>query len=172
MINTILSAITAFAIVFAAIQIIINRKQLYLSTISKCIDDYRNLGELQQDTSDAKVINRYIDLTNEELFYFQHNYMPKVVSKEWIEGMIDFMPLTDKEGNIVNENYAIKYISENRNKILQNYPRVRSAFEINGKYNIDAVYSSDENKRAERVRERKKLVNEILKNVKRFDWFD
>lgn len=81
-VNLIISSITTLAIIFAVVQIKINRKQLYLSTITKCICDFRNLGYLNQQTTDYLIINRYIDLTNEELFYIQHNYIPKDISKE------------------------------------------------------------------------------------------
>lgn len=62
--NLIISGITALAIVFAVIQIKINKNQLFLSTITKCVSDFRNLGELNRQTKNAVIINRYVDLTN------------------------------------------------------------------------------------------------------------
>ena len=43
--DVIFSGITALAIVFAAVQIKINQKQLFLSTIEKCVGDFEALGE-------------------------------------------------------------------------------------------------------------------------------
>jgi hypothetical protein len=170
--NLIISGVTALAIVFAVIQIKINKKQLFLSTITKCISDFRNLGELNRQTKNADIINRFIDLTNEELFYFQHKYIPKVIRKEWIDGMIDFIPITNINGQILNKEYCIKYIAENRSILFQNYPRIQNAFELNKTFDFGLIYSTDETKRIERVKERKRLIEEILKKINIFNFFD
>lgn len=170
--SLIISAITASAIVFAVVQIKINEKQLFLSTITKCIADFRNLGELNRQTTDPVIINRYVDLTNEELFYFQHNYIPKDIMKEWIDGMIDFMPITNINGQILNKKYCIKYIASNRSMVFQNYPRVQNAFEINKIFDFRLIYTTDESKRIDKVKERKMLITEIVKKVNAFEWFD
>lgn len=168
----ILSLITASAIVFAAIQIKINRKQLFLSTITKCVSDFRELGQLSKDTKDTHILNKYVDLTNEELFYFQHKYIPKDVSKEWIDGMIDFMPLTTIDGKVLNADYAIEYLVKNRTTVFQNFPRILNAFEVPDSYDINLIYSTDISQRLERVKERKRLISRVLKNAQKFKWFD
>jgi hypothetical protein len=170
--NLIISGITALAIVFAVIQIKINKKQLFLSTITKCVTDFRSLGVLNQKTTEADIIYRYIDLTNEELFYFQHHYIPNVIMKEWIDGMIDFMPITDINGKILNGKYCIKHISQNRSMLFQNYPRVQNAFEIKKSFDFGLVYSADESKRIDKIKERKRLIEEILKKVNAFNWYN
>ena len=170
--NLIISAIMAFAIVFAGIQININRKQLYLSTITKCVSDFRNLGEINRQTTDSLIINRYIDLTNEELFYFQHNYIPKIIMKEWIDGMIDFIPITNKKGQILNKKYCIEFIADQRSIIFQNFPRIQNAFEINKTFNVELIYSTEEEKRIDKVKERERLIKEILIKIRGFNWFD
>ncbi len=171
-INLGLPTITASALVFASIQIKINRKQLFQSTITKCVSDFRDLGELNKETKETKIITKYIDLTNEELFYFQHNYIPKDVAKEWIDGMIDYLPITCQSGTILNADYIIRFLSDNRETILQNYPRIQNAFEVKGKYDFELIYSNKSAERLPRVNERKKIINEILKNLRTFDWFD
>ena len=170
--NLIISGITALAIVFAVVQIRINKKQLFLSTITKCVSDFRNLGELNRQTVDTIIINRYVDLTNEELFYFEHNYIPKDIMKEWIDGMIDFIPITNSKGHILNKKYCVKYIANNRSIIFQNFPRIQHTFEISKTYDFSLIYSTDESKRIDRVKERKRLIEEIFKKVNTFDWFD
>lgn len=169
--SSILSFIGVSAIIFAARQININRKQLFLSTITKCIDDFRNCGELKRQTDNSLTINRYIDLTNEELFYFQHKYIPDDISKEWIDGMIDFIPITDRGQKILNEEHCIKYIADNRSTLFHSFPRIQNAFEVGESYDFKLIFSMDEKGRKERMRERKKLIDEIQKNIKQFDWF-
>lgn len=170
-ISLIVSAVTAFAALFAAIQIKISRKQLFFSTITKCIADFRDLGTINKSTINEDVIHKYIDLTNEELFYFQQDYIPKDISKEWIDGMIDFLPLTNSNGIVLNHEFVIGYILENKDRLLQSFPRIKNAFEIKGNYNFILVYTSDSDKRQLRVEERNKLINEILNNIKRFKQF-
>ena len=165
-------AVTAGAILFAGAQIIINRKQLHLSTITKCIDSFRALGGIKRDTTDLEIIKEYVDIVNEELFYFQHKYIPKEVSKEWIDGMIDYLPITNTKFDILNQEHCIEYLANNRKDFLRDYPRIQNAFEVRGKYNFRLIYSVDEKERLMRVEERKKLITEILKNIKRFDWYD
>ena len=85
---------------------------------------------MRSETIDRSIITRYIDLTNEELFYFQHHYIPKEISKEWIDGMIDFIPITNKSGNILNKDHVINYFTEHRIELLKNFPRIQNALKI------------------------------------------
>lgn len=171
-INLILSTITTCTVIFTFYQLKVNQKQLHLSTITKCIMDFRNLGILSKETNDPVVLNHYIDFTNEELFYFQHKYIPREVSKEWIDGMVAFIPITNPKHEILNADYCIKQLALQRNKFLKGFPRVQNAFEISGEYDFDLIYCRDEDQRLESARERKKLIKEILQNIDRFNWFD
>jgi hypothetical protein len=166
-IELVLSAITALAIVFAAIQIKINRKQLYLSTITKCIADFRKLGILNKDTKKLKIIDNYVDLTNEELFYIQHKYIPKTVAKEWIDGMIDFIPIINKKGEVLNSQSALKRLVDDRKLVAQRFPRIENAFKIAHKYNFELIYATEENMGLKRTRERQRLIDEIMANIRK-----
>lgn len=169
--NLIVSSITAFALIFAVIQITINRKQLFQSTISKCIDNFRELGALTRKTSDSQQIFKYIDLTNEELFYFQNNYIPKVIMKEWIDGMIDYIPIKDKNGNILNKKYCIKKLAEKQHELFRNFPRIQNAFEVKNNYDWDLIYTSRNEDRNNRLKERIALIKEIIQNINNFELF-
>jgi|GEM_PF-2268547 hypothetical protein len=57
-VNLVLSTITALTIVFAAVQIKINRKQLFLSTITKCVATFRDLRELNSESNGLEVIRK------------------------------------------------------------------------------------------------------------------
>lgn len=54
-------------------------------------------------------MKNYIDLVNEELFYIQRGYLPTDIAKEWIDGTIDYIPITNKTGPRItlNENICI-----------------------------------------------------------------
>jgi hypothetical protein len=168
--NTIISGLTTCAIVFAVIQININKKQLFFSTIAKCVSDYRSLGEINKLTNDPNTISKYVDLTNEELFYFQNKYIPKIIMMEWIDGMIDFMPITNSYGVIINNDACIAYLAEKRAILFKNYPRIRYAFEVKNHYDFSLIYSEVEDQGSKSAKERLKLIKEILKNVSAFKW--
>lgn len=63
-----------------------------------CIDRYQQLlpalnrsssrvGSALQE-SDRDAIRAYLDLSNEELFYFKARYLPRAVAIEWTEGIL------------------------------------------------------------------------------------
>jgi hypothetical protein len=81
--------IVAVGVLLAITQININRKQLHLATLNRCIDVFRNMSGMRSLQSSATDVHNYIDFVNEELFYIQHKYLPKVVALEWLDGMLD-----------------------------------------------------------------------------------
>ena len=72
----------------------------------------------------------YIDLVNEELFYFQNGFLPRVVAEEWLDGMIDMIPIYDPYGNVLNLGYCIPIIHQRKLLDQYRFRRVRRAFTI------------------------------------------
>jgi hypothetical protein len=168
--SDIVDLITAAAVIFAGIQIYINRKQLFLSTITKCISDFRRLKGLSRETVDVIILTKYIDISSEELFYFKHNYLPKIVAIEWVDGMIDFMPITSS-GIVVNKDECISELANSYKKYFDNFPRLKHALNVTGNYDFKLIYDSDYSDQDSRMRERRRLVNEILRNNDKFKYF-
>lgn len=83
------------------ITIYIARKQLFLSTISKCIDEFRKVV-YDKTTCDEERTKKYIELCNEQLLYIRNNYIPFDIAVEWIDGMIDYLPVINKDREILN----------------------------------------------------------------------
>lgn len=166
LLSLILSATTVVALFLAVRQIKINRQQLYLSTITKCIQDFRSLSGFDKKTTDTKEIWKYVDLVSEELFYFQYDYIPENVSLEWIDGMIDYLPITTKSGEVLNREHCVDYLAKNGEEFLIAFPRIRSSFEVKRDYNFGLVYSKEKELIPRRVKERIRLAKEIFKNVK------
>ncbi len=162
--------IAAIAIIFAAGQIWINRKQLFLSTIAKCIADYRSVLGLEKESVDKTAILKYLDLCNEELFYFKHRYLPLKIAYEWVDGMLNYIPITDKQTNILNPKNCLQYLMDNPH-ILNQYPRILVSFEVSGKYDFELIYDTDFLNRKRRQAERKKLTLEIVHNNQIFEYF-
>ena len=162
--------ITAIGVLIAVTAYGITRKSLYLTTIEKCIEGFRNLKNLNKQPSQEE-IEKYIDLVNEELFYFQHGYLPIEIADEWIDGMIDFLPVFNKKWNVLNPNNCIKDLGEKHDRYFQNYPQLVTAFTIKEQYDFTLIYSSDTKSSTKRKSQRRKLIIEILKNLKVLKWY-
>ena len=169
-VEMITQVITALGVLIAVTAYSVSRKSLYLSTIEKCIEGFRNLKNLKKQPS-REEIEEYVDLVNEELFYFQHGYLPIEIADEWIDGMIDFIPIFDKKGNVLNPNNSIQDLAEKHEKYFQNYPRVVTAFTVKGSHDFKLIYSSDAKSSTKRKSQRRKLIIEILKNLKVLKWY-
>ncbi len=163
-ISTIAQVVSAGAIVFAVRQIQINRNQLYSNTIIRCLDSFQEI-DITQETDDEKQIRRYIDLIGEELFYIQKGFIPKEVALEWIDGMIEFIPLTHGNKEILNQHNCIFHLFKNRAKLLQSYPRIKTAFRVTPWYNEEIVYGEHGN---ERGKLRARITTEIFDNIRHF----
>jgi hypothetical protein len=147
--------------------LIINRKQLYLATIIKCVDDFRGL----ENFSDLKTISKYLELTNVELFYFKQGYLPKDVAIEWLDGMIEYIPIRNQKNEVLNHKSNTVFKVEGFETLLQKYPRIQNAFRVSGKYDFSVIYNVDESV-DKRMKERRRLIEEIIANNKRFKYFD
>ncbi len=166
------SGVTAISLVIAVIQIKINRKQLNLSVIEKCINDFRSIDGLSIETNKVVVVKKYIDLVNEELFYIQRGYLPLDISKEWVDGIIDYIPILDRQTKeILNRGNSFKLLNDDLN-ILDAYPRIRHTFSVSKSYDFSKIYNPQSEFLVERVKARKELINELLMNLKKFNIYD
>ena len=128
------------AIVLAARDYSVSRKQLHLSVLESCIIRFReDFSDLTPD-SPIEQIRAYIDLVNEELFYFEHKYLPAEVAEEWLDGMINIIPIFDRKGKVINPNHCFQAILDH--KLLDKYAfrRVKRIFTIANVPQMDKVY--------------------------------
>jgi hypothetical protein len=156
-------AILTFMVAFYTFNVY--RQQLYGAIISRCIDIYRkDFFDLSSSSNEKKCLD-YIDFVNEELFYYQNSYISKKVANEWVDGMIEFLPIHYKD-KIVNESNCLHQIKKLH--LLQKYPRVMKSFTICKVYNYEEIYSKNPKSSIAKLAERKKLINEILSNIKKY----
>ena len=156
LLSNIATIAAVFVIFFAYRAYKISKKHLTLKAITRCIDNYReHFVEIDYKTK------AYLDFVNEELFYFEKDYIiDKVIIFEWLDGMIDVLPIF-RNGNVLNENYCNKIIKD----LLKPHPRIIKAFTVIGNYKFDIIYSSATDSK-DRKEMRNKLFEEILKNLK------
>ena len=113
----------------AAGTYLIHRSQLHFNIIMSCNQRFQEILvdlEEQDDLKVAQAKKRYIDLCNEQLFYFSNGYLPREVMEEWLESMIDYLPLFDAETGIVHPAHRGRVNSE----LLRDYPKIRSVFVV------------------------------------------
>lgn len=93
-------------------------------------------------------VQQYIDLCNEELFYFKQGYVPDEVAYEWIDGMINFLPWFDLDGKNLNQRCLPGTVD-----LVKVYPRLKTIF------TFEKMPSN-----------RKDLIKEIKKKAKHYSF--
>ncbi len=165
-INTIATVATAIGVWFAFSQSRTNQKQLHLATLNRCINEFRNYAGILKDNEDTVALSKYVDLVNEELFYMKYDYLPKEVAYEWIDGMIDFIPITNKNEEVLNPDNCLLLLKNNRNEYFKNYPRLKVSFIIRGSHDFVTAFTEEAEKQTLRAMTRKMIVEEIYNNIK------
>ena len=159
-------------IIFAFRAFIINKKTLYLSTINNCVNQFRQIPSIRKADSNTEDLNKYIDLVNMELFYFQYHYLPKEICDEWLDGIINVMPICDRRGKVLNSRYVNQALVTNRIALLADFPRVRKVFTVSQRYDFDIIYSTDYKDIRQRQILRRAMILELMGNLKLYRWFD
>jgi hypothetical protein len=91
-----------------------------------CIQRFQELlPSLDSDKVAERDILRYLDLCNEELFYFQQRYLRNEVALEWIDGMVRFLPLLNETTKSPWDGQT--YLADS-DKLIEKFPRVQHAF--------------------------------------------
>lgn len=135
------------------------QKQFSFEIITSCTTRFQEIVDMI-DSSDQEEKKRgyrkYIDLCNEEIFYFQQKYILEEVMKEWLDGMLNYIPVYYKdEKTNLNKNLLSTNILE-ESDLLDRYPRIRNVFKVNKIYKRD----NDEDIR-------KEIINNLLGNIRR-----
>ncbi len=113
------------------------------------------LDEADRKSGDERnrIIKRYIDPCDEELFYFKRNYIPSEIINEWLEGMVGYLPVFCGDGKLANPRCKLQSVMQTH--LLEGYPRSSKAFKVSKRYDL----SNDS--------ERKAMISEIRNNIKR-----
>lgn len=69
-----------------------------LGLMHRCMDSFRTWAS--QENPELSL--QYLELLNEELFYFQKRFIEKKVALEWIEGILDYVQVFDRNGGVLN----------------------------------------------------------------------
>lgn len=131
------------------------RKTLHFSVIASCATRYQKLAD---DLANAekpltvKKARQYLDLCNEELFYFETDYLPLPVVLEWLDGMLSSIPLRrapakfddsmrrQECANTPEKEMPAPFF-ENRDlwQLIAQYPRLDYVFTLNEERDWEAI---------------------------------
>ena len=162
-IGAIVGVATLIGVFMALHQININKKQLSLSTISYCLEKFGKL-DLRHDTNES-IVKDYVDLVSEELFFFQYKYLPTEIAYEWLDGMLDYVPLLDKEDNVLNGDVCLLQLATRHKELLRNYPRVRHTFTVGHSIDISNIYEERKEQLLIRQQARRNLIASMYINL-------
>ncbi len=150
--------IGSLSIVIGVWTYILSTKQFRFEVMISCIQRFQDIfPNLQSADSEKKnrALQQYIDLCNEELFYFKQKYVPDEVVKEWLDGMISFLPLYNPNGEPVTKGLYPEIEARN---LLEHYPRIRKAFQIPKSYDL------------KRPSDRMEIIKAIRGNLKHLNY--
>lgn len=149
----------ASSLIYAAYSYKASQKQLNFAVIVSCTERFQKIMPLlkSEDADERqRAVKAYIDLCNEELFYFKHNYLPEEIVEEWLEGMIYYLPRF-RNGKIIDS--SNHHLTEINNKTLEEYPQIRNAFEIRNEFEYESFDYEEQS-------HRKILIENIKSNLK------
>lgn len=151
----------AGSLIYAAHSYKTSQKQLNFAVIVSCTERFQKImPQLKSENAGERqcAIKAYIDLCNEELFYFKHKYLPEEIVEEWIDGMVYYLPqfegkfdAEELEQETKNNQELPEQIAEQ--KLLAEYPRIKEAFTVGRYYDVS--------KKSERM----ELINRIKLNL-------
>lgn len=141
----------SLSILGAVISYWYSKKHLNFNVIFNCNKRFQNIRTSLASEKNNEAAKKYIDLCNEEIFYYQNSFVPKIIMREWVDGMIFYIPHYTSESNFYDKAKLHDYVlSENE---FNEYPRLESAFKVTEVKDIN-------NKK-----QRRKLVDEIMDNI-------
>jgi hypothetical protein len=115
------------------------RDTLYHEVITSCTSRFQELSpKLAQLPLSKEAVQKYLELCNEELFYFESKFLPQPIIDEWLDGMLSFILLRRKDGSLFQlqeprpapESDASPPFSAEHRQLLENYPRLDYAFQL------------------------------------------
>jgi hypothetical protein len=122
-------------ILVAAAAYVVHRRQLNFNMVMECNQRFQEILvdlEAEDGAPRNQAKKRYVDLCNEQLFYFSKGYLPREVIEEWLDGMIDYLPLFDSAtGEVRPDHPGIVELN-----LLEGYPRIRTIFTVDASYGL------------------------------------
>jgi hypothetical protein len=124
--DTVILFLGAVGIFVGLVSYFTSEKQFRFGVIISLTERFQRIFvHFKSNNSKEKklAIQQYVDLCNEELFYFKQGYVPDEVAYEWIDGMINLLPCFDLNGKNLNQDCLPGAVD-----LVRDYPRLKKIF--------------------------------------------
>lgn len=156
LIQTIATVVGALSLAVATTAYLLSRKNLNFNVMIACIERFqRLLPALQSGETSKQDILKYIDLCDEEVFYFQHRYLRDEVALEWIDGMIEYLPIFNSG---TKEPWERQQYLATADTLVHGFPRVMNAFTTSQRPNTATAAS------------RREVAEEVLRRARTYKY--
>jgi hypothetical protein len=156
----IVTVLGILTLVYAHRDSILGKKVLNLNVMEHCVHRFTDLlPNLNDPSINDTILKSYVDLSNEELFYISKKYLTEEVALEWIDGMIDFIPLYNCRNQLINE--KAKLINTKWDQAIKGYPRIQYFSSSNDFFLPGDMESNDR---------RKELVVRLYERIKKYKY--
>jgi hypothetical protein len=160
-----------------------SRDTFHQAVIVSCTNRFQKLSpSLQLDKLSSDVIQQYLELCNEELFYFEKQYLPQPVIDEWVEGMLSniglwcdskLLLLPKCPARSPQEQADAEMVAGRMYQEADSYPRLYYAFTITSKARLrieQAAKHEPEYRtgKAKAAVERAQMILEVLTNLQHY----
>lgn len=157
----------AVGIVLAVISLYITRNTFHQNVIASCANRFQKLAPKLANPKPSTV-QKYLELCNEELFYFEAGYLPQPVVDEWVEGMLGCIGFW-RGGQMLTlfESLTPSRLAIDWKTQLGSYPRLQYAFTLadSGQQRIIAARQWDVSNEDKDAAARAQAVLEVLRNL-------
>ncbi|MCB2411037.1 hypothetical protein [Hymenobacter lucidus] len=136
-IATILGAV---GLLFALLTWQGSRKSFHHAVITNCTTRFQKLSsKLGQLPLTTETVQQYLELCNEELFYFESDFLPQPIIDEWLDGMLSFISLRREDDESLFQLPQVSAqpdtdlsppFSAEQYLLLKNFPRLYYAFRL------------------------------------------
>lgn len=153
----IINSLGVAAIIFAVLSFKLKKKNNYFLVVNNLVNKFQEKF-LGIETFDSNKTKAYVDLVNEEIFYIQYGYVPFPIAVEWVDGIIDILPVFYK-GNQIFTNPDSPINEKLDQKLLNIYPRINNVFKTR------EISETLDLTKYENIVLRKKVVSDIIGNI-------
>ena len=124
--DTLILFLGATGLVIGLISYLVSERQFRFGVVISLTERFQRIFvhfKSKNSKENRLAVQQYVDLCNEELFYFKQGYVPDEVAYEWIDGMINFLPWFDLDGKNLNQGCLSGIVD-----LVRVYPRLKNVF--------------------------------------------
>lgn len=156
----------AAGVLLAYLTLLQSRNSFHQTIIVSCTKRFQKLSpKLQGNDISDKTVQQYLELCNEELFYFEQKYLPQGIIDEWVEGMVSLIGVWHGGQCLLPASpHATLFYQQ-----AKEYPRLRHTFTLSGHAQHQVAQAAHHQPAEQQAdRQRAQAVLEVLANLRQY----